>query len=57
MLSCHFGSEEGLFAAIAQEAENRPRRLLASSFGIEGLDLADLARRTWRQLRAPELAP
>jgi AcrR family transcriptional regulator len=57
MLSYHFGSKEGLFVAIVQEAENRQRRLLASSFGTEGLDVADLARRTWRQLRAPELAP
>ena len=57
MLSYHFGSKEGLFVAIVQEAENRQRRLLASSFGTEDLDLADLARRTWRQLRAPELAP
>jgi AcrR family transcriptional regulator len=57
ILSYHFGSREGLFVAIVQEAENRQRRLLASSFGTEGLDLADLALRTWRQLRAPELAP
>jgi AcrR family transcriptional regulator len=57
MLSYHFGSKEGLFVAIVQEAERRQRRLLASSFGTEDLDLADLARRTWRQLRAPELAP
>jgi AcrR family transcriptional regulator len=57
MLSYHFGSKEGLFVAIVQEAENRQRRLLASSFGTEGLDVADLARQTWRQLRAPELAP
>jgi AcrR family transcriptional regulator len=57
MLIYHFGSKEGLFVAIVREAENRQRRLLASSFGTEDLDLADLARRTWRQLRAPELAP
>jgi AcrR family transcriptional regulator len=57
MLSYHFGSKEGLFVAIVQEAENRQRWLLASSFGTEGLDVADLARRTWRQMRAPELAP
>jgi AcrR family transcriptional regulator len=57
MLSYHFGSKEGLFVAIVQEAESRQRRLLASSFGTEGVDVADLARRTWRQLRAPELAP
>ncbi len=57
MLIYHFGSKEGLFVAIVQEAENRQRRLLASSFGTEDLDLADLARRTWQQLRAPELAP
>jgi AcrR family transcriptional regulator len=57
MLSYHFGSKEGLFVAIVQEAESRQRRLLASSFGTQGLDVADVARRTWRQLRAPELAP
>ncbi len=33
--------------AIAQEAESRQRRLLASSFGTQGPDVADLARRTW----------
>jgi AcrR family transcriptional regulator len=57
MLIYHFGSKEGLFVAIVQEAENRQRRLLASSFGTGSLDLADLARRFWRQLRSPELAP
>jgi AcrR family transcriptional regulator len=57
MLIYHFGSKEGLFVAIVQEAENRQRRLLASSFGTGSPDLADLARRFWRQLRSPELAP
>jgi AcrR family transcriptional regulator len=57
MLIYHFGSKEGLFVAIVQEAENRQRRLLASSFGTGSPDLAELARRFWRQLRSPELAP
>ena len=57
MLIYHFGSKEGLFVAIVQEAENRQRRLLASSFGTGSPDLADLARRFWRQLRSPSSPP
>ena len=57
MLIYHFGSKEGLFVAIVQEAENRQRRLLASSFGTESPDIVALGRHFWRQLRSPELAP
>src|ERR1700759_4223033 len=49
MLIYHFGSKEGLFVAIVQEAENRQRRLLADSFGTGDLDLTALGRHVWRQ--------
>lgn len=57
MLIYHFGSKEGLFVAVVQEADRRQRQLVASSFGTEGLDLVSAGRRFWRQLRSPEVAP
>jgi AcrR family transcriptional regulator len=57
MLIYHFGSKEGLFVAVVQEADRRQRRLLASSFGTEDFDLIALGRHFWRQLRSPEIAP
>jgi AcrR family transcriptional regulator len=43
MLIYHFGSKEGLFVAVVQEADRRQRQLLASSFGTKSPDLAALA--------------
>jgi len=57
MLIYHFGSKEGLFVAVVQEADRRQRQLLASSFGTKSPDLAALGRHFWRQLRSPEVAP
>ena len=57
MLIYHFGSKEGLFVAVVQEADRRQRQLLASSFGTEDFDLIALGRHFWRQLRSPEIAP
>ena len=57
MLIYHFGSKEGLFVAVVQEADRRQRQLLASSFGTEDFDLIGLGRHFWRQLRSPEIAP
>ena len=57
MLIYHFGSKEGLFVAVVQEAENRQRQLLANLFGGEPADFAASARRFWQQMRSPELAP
>jgi AcrR family transcriptional regulator len=59
MLIYHFGSKEGLFVAVVQEAEKRQRQLLANLFGREQDDMAIAAsaRHFWEQLRAPELAP
>ena len=57
MLIYHFGSKEGLFLAVVQEAENRQRQLLANLFGGGTADFATSARSFWEQLRSPELAP
>src|SRR5689334_3144047 len=57
MLIYHFGSKEGLFVAVVEEADRRQRQLLASSFGTKSPDLAALGRHFWRQLRSPEVAP
>ena len=57
MIIYHFGSKEGLFLAVVQEAENRQRRLLANLFGSDTPDFAVSAWRFWQQLRVPELAP
>ena len=57
MLIYHFGSKEGLFVAVVQEAEKRQRQLLANLFGGDTADFAASARRFWQQLRSPELAP
>jgi len=57
MLIYHFGSKEGLFLAVVQEAENRQRQLLANLFGGGTADFAASARSFWEQLRSPELAP
>jgi len=43
MLIYHFGSKEGLFVAVVQEADRRQRQLLASSFGTKSPDLDVLA--------------
>jgi AcrR family transcriptional regulator len=57
MLIYHFGSKEGLFVAVVQEADRRQRQLLASSFVNKDLDLVTLGRSFWRQLRSPAVAP
>jgi AcrR family transcriptional regulator len=57
MLIYHFGSKEGLFVAVVQEADKRQRQLLANLFGGDTADFAASARRFWHQLRSPELAP
>jgi AcrR family transcriptional regulator len=57
MLIYHFGSKEGLFVAVVQEADRRQRQLLATSFGTESPDLVALGRHFWRQLRSPDVAP
>ena len=57
MLIYHFGSKEGLFVAVVQEAEKQQRQLLAHLFGGGTADFAASGRRFWQQLRSPELAP
>ena len=57
MIIYHFGSKDGLFLAVVQEAERRQRELLASLLGAGEPDFATAGRHFWRQLRSPELAP
>ena len=57
MLIYHFGSKEGLFVAVVQEADKRQRQLLANLLGGDTVDFAASARRFWQHLRSPELAP
>lgn len=56
MLLYHFGSREGLVAAIAANIETQQREALMA-LAIEASGPADLQRRLWRQVSAPEIAP
>jgi AcrR family transcriptional regulator len=59
MLIYHFGSREGLLAAVVADIESRQRDLLASlaEHADEGGDLAAVSRTFWRHLSDPALAP
>ena len=57
MLNYHFGSREGLFVEVARAAERRQRQVLTELFDESDRTLPDLARKFWRHLRSPELAP
>ena len=57
MLIYHFGSKEGLFVAVVQEAEKQQRQLLAHLFGGGTADFAASGRRFWQQLRSPDSLP
>jgi AcrR family transcriptional regulator len=57
MLIYHFGSKEGLYVEVIRETERRQQAALAGLFEESDGDLADLTRRFWRRLSAPELAP
>ena len=57
MLNYHFGSKEGLFVEVARAVERRQQQVLVQLFGEFDGTLVDLARRFWRQLCSPELAP
>jgi AcrR family transcriptional regulator len=57
MLNYHFGSKAGLFVEVARAAERRQQQVLADLLAVSDGTLPDLARRFWRVLRSPELAP
>lgn len=56
MLLYHFGSREGLLAAVVGRVEAEQRAGLAALAAVEG-DLADLSRAFWRRVSDPTLAP
>lgn len=56
MLLYHFGSREGLIAAIASSIEAQQRAALMS-LAAQACGPADLQRRLWAQVSAPEIAP
>lgn len=57
MLIYHFGSLDGVMAAVVTEVEHRQRQALGDLAGDPDLGLAELARAFWRRLRAPDLRP
>jgi AcrR family transcriptional regulator len=57
MLIYHFGSKEGLYVEVIRETERRQREALEELLEEPGGALADVTRRFWRRLSAPELAP
>lgn len=56
MLLYHFGSREGLVAAIAATVEAQQREALRT-LAAEAAGPADLQRRVWDQVSAQEMAP
>jgi AcrR family transcriptional regulator len=56
MLIYHFGTREGLLAAIVGRIEARQRELLTNLSAAPG-DLADICREFWRRISDPSLAP
>jgi AcrR family transcriptional regulator len=56
MLIYHFGSREGLVAAIVDAVEARQRMLMATAVS-PGDDPADVVRAVWARVSAPEVRP
>ena len=56
MLLYHFGSREGLLAAVVGAVEDRQRTALAD-LAAEGDDLVEVSRAFWQRLSDPALAP
>jgi AcrR family transcriptional regulator len=56
MLLYHFGSRDGLVAAIVERMEADQRAVLAA-LAAEATDAADLVRRQWDQLTDPSVRP
>ena len=57
MLLYHFGSREGLVAAIVREVEHRQRRFMETAAGNAGGDPIAVARAMWYRVSDPELRP
>ncbi len=57
MLIYHFGSKQGLLAAVVGEVERRQRDLLAQLHRDPDASPTDLARRLWKQLADPSMWP
>jgi AcrR family transcriptional regulator len=57
MLIYHFGSKEGLLAAVVAELERGHRDLLAELMSDPQMTVPELARRLWKRVSAPEMLP
>src|SRR5829696_6592415 len=57
MLIYHFGSKEGLLAAVVAELERGHRELLAVLMDDPDMTAPALARQLWRRVSAPEMWP
>jgi AcrR family transcriptional regulator len=57
MLIYHFGSKEGLLAAVVAELERGHRELLAELMADPDMTVPALARQLWRRVSAPEMWP
>lgn len=57
MLLYHFGSRQGLVAAIVREVEHRQRAFMADGADGAGGDPIAVARAMWRRVSDPELRP
>jgi AcrR family transcriptional regulator len=60
MLIYHFGSKEGLLAALVQSSEDAERRTADLTFGPDGPDTknpGELLRAHWNHLADPAVAP
>ena len=56
MLLYHFGSREGLLVEIIRLVEERQREALAEIEAAAGGSTAEITRRVWERLAAPDLA-
>lgn len=57
MLIYHFGSKEGLLAAVVKEVERRQREALAELRLDPSMPPAEIGRRMWRRFADPEMWP
>ncbi|KAA1429178.1 TetR/AcrR family transcriptional regulator [Nocardioides antri] len=57
MLIYHFGSKQGLLAAVVGEVERRQREVVAEYHRDADISPIDLARRLWKQVADPAMWP